>query len=56
MALEKKGVPPGKYRIAVQQFDPYPTTDKLDGKFAPGKTTIVREVNGSTLDIDLAKP
>jgi hypothetical protein len=53
---ENKGVPPGKYRISVMQYDPYPTTDKLDGKFGPGKSPIVRDVHGGTLEIDLAKP
>ncbi len=53
---ENKGVPPGKYRIAVMQYDPYPGTDKLDGKFGPGKTSLVRDINGGALDIDLAKP
>jgi hypothetical protein len=51
------GIPPGKYRISVQQFDPYPTTDKLKGKFAPGKSPIVRDITGTTtLNIDLSKP
>ncbi len=55
--FENKGLQSGKYRISVQQFDPYPTTDKLDGKFGPGKSPIVRDVNGGAqLDIDLAKP
>jgi hypothetical protein len=54
--FENKGLMPGKYRISVQQFDPYPTTDKLEGKFAQGKSPIIRDVNGGRLDIDLAKP
>jgi hypothetical protein len=54
---EKKGVPPGKYHIVIQQMDPYPKTDKLKGKFAPGKTAIVREVApGKEIDIDVSKP
>jgi hypothetical protein len=54
---EKNGVPPGVYHIAIQQMDPYPKTDKLKGKFAPGKSTIVREVApGKELDIDISKP
>jgi hypothetical protein len=53
---ENKGVAPGKYRISVQQFDPYPGNDKLDGKFAPGKSPIIRDIKGGSLDIDLAKP
>lgn len=51
------GIPPGKYRISVEQFDPYPTTDLLMGKFKGPKSPIVRDVSGSgSLDIDLSKP
>lgn len=52
-----RGIPPGKYRIAVYQYDPYPI-DKLRGAFAEEKTPIVREITGSTDlgTIDLAKP
>jgi len=50
-------VPPGKYRVAVEQFDPTPMVDKLGGAFSPAKTKIVREVDGKApLDIDLSKP
>jgi len=53
---ERKGIPPGKYRISLQQFDPYPKNDKLGGKFASEKSPLVREVTGSFLEIDVAKP
>jgi len=54
---EGKGLPPGKYRISVQVFDPYPTTDKLDGKFLKEKSPIVKDISGSqSITIDVAKP
>jgi hypothetical protein len=53
--FEVLDVPPGKYKIAVEQFDPNPMTDKLQGKFAADKTKIVKEVNGQApLEVDLA--
>jgi hypothetical protein len=52
-----KGIKPGKYRVAVRQWDPDPT-DKLEGKFAPDKSPIEREVGetATTIEIDVAKP
>lgn len=52
-----KGIKPGKYRIAVRQWDPDPT-DKLEGKFSPENSPIEREVGESdtTIDIDVSKP
>ena len=51
------GIPPGKYRIAVRQWDPYPDRDRLEGKFSEKETPIVRDVDGKTpIDIDLSKP
>lgn len=51
------GIPPGKYRIAVRQWDPYPNKDGLQGKFSEQQTPIVREVDGKTpLEIDVSKP
>ena len=51
------GLPPGKYRIAVQQWDPFPKTDKLGGKFSKQSTKIVREVTGKEeVLIDVSKP
>lgn len=52
-----KAIPAGKYKIAVFQLDPYPTTDLLKGQFDEKKTTIVRDVSGSQeIVIDLDKP
>lgn len=50
------GIKPGKYKVAVYQWDPYPNVDKLQGAYAKEKTPIIREVDGkSPIDIDLAK-
>jgi hypothetical protein len=50
-------VKPGKYKIAIEQFDPDPQTDKLGGAYSPTKTTIVRDIDGKKpIEIDLAKP
>jgi hypothetical protein len=50
-------VKPGKYKVAVEQFDPTPQTDKLGGAFAAGKTPIARDIDGKKpLEIDLAHP
>jgi hypothetical protein len=59
-----KGIPSGKYRITIQQFDSFPSSpDKADeadaykGKFAPGKSPIIREVGASgEIIIDVSKP
>jgi hypothetical protein len=48
---------PGKYKIGVQQFDPTPQVDKLNGKMRPENSKIVRDIDGKTpLTIDLDKP
>lgn len=50
------GMPPGKYKVAVRQWDPYPQTDKLGGKFSATATPIVRDVTGDQpIEIDLDK-
>jgi hypothetical protein len=50
------GAPAGKYRISVQQIEPYPMNDKLKGKFFMAKSPIVREVTGEPIEIDVSKP
>jgi hypothetical protein len=51
------GVPPGKYKVAVRQWDPYPDNDKLQGAFAKEKTPLIREIDGkSPIQIELSKP
>ena len=48
---------PGKYRIAVRQWDPYSQVDKLKGAFDDKRTKIVREVTGKEeIHLDLSKP
>jgi hypothetical protein len=53
-----RGIKPGKYRIAIRQWDPYPGTDKLGGKFSFENSKIVREVGETetTIDLDVSKP
>jgi hypothetical protein len=61
---EGKGIPAGKYRICVMYFDSFPPPpNKLDesdifkGKFAPGKSPIIRDIDGSSeIIIDVSKP
>lgn len=50
------GVPPGKYLVAVQQFDTR-FMDALGGRYDPGHTDHAVEVtaDGQVLDIDLPK-
>ncbi len=67
-----KGIPPGKYRVGVHQWEPVQRqpgekmpkgasskgTDLLEGKFDNLTSPIVREVTekARTIDIDIAKP
>jgi len=52
-----KGIPPGCYRIAVHQWDPYPQVDRLEGKFDVEKSPITREIDGkSEVIIYVSKP
>jgi len=51
-----KGIAPGKYRIAVRQWDPYPSFDRLGGKFDAQHSPIIREIRGpEELSLDVAK-
>jgi hypothetical protein len=56
LGREGKGVPPGKYRVEVMQYDPYPT-DVLRGRFSKENSPIEVEVTGEKepLQIDLAE-
>ncbi len=47
LGRDGRGIPAGKYRIAVRQWDPYPT-DKLQGRFD--------EQNSPIILIDVSKP
>jgi hypothetical protein len=53
-----KPPPAGKYRVAVRQWEPYPQTDRLGGKFDERNTPITIEVTDppKDLNIDLDKP
>src|SRR5205814_2547543 len=50
-------LPPGKYAVAVQQFD-LKHMDALGGAYDPSHTTLEKEVpaDGGTVDIDVPKP
>ena len=52
------GIEPGKYLIAVRQWDPFPSLDQLGGRFDEENSTIVRVLEGDEqeLIIDLSKP
>ena len=53
--FEIPNVPAGKYKVGIQQFDPDPTTDKLNGAFYVENGKIVRDLDGKQpVDIDLA--
>jgi hypothetical protein len=50
-------VKPGKYKVGIEQFDPSPQSDKLNGAFRADTGKIVRDIDGKQpLVIDLAKP
>jgi len=52
----ESGVPAGKYRITVAQWDPYPQKDLLKGGYGKENSPIVHEIKGGeNLDIDLSK-
>ncbi len=54
---EGSGISPGKYRIVVRQWDPYPQVDKLGGRFDAQNSQIIREVTGEEeIEIDVSKP
>lgn len=55
---EGKPLPPGKYRVAVRQWEPYPQTDLLNGKFDEKNTPLVVEIGDPSQEllIDLDKP
>ena len=52
-----QGIESAEYMITVRQWQPYPSTDLLKGKFGPRKSKIRRTIGGDTdLVIDLSKP
>ncbi|VTS07420.1 carboxypeptidase regulatory-like domain-containing protein [Tuwongella immobilis] len=49
-------LPPGKYRLAVQLWDPYPQKDLLKGGYTRENSPITVEIQGGeSIDIDLSK-
>jgi len=51
---ELKGPPAGKYRVSVELIDPYPGTDKFQGKYSKQNSPIIKEVTGNQeLTVDL---
>ena len=56
-SFEVLDVPVGKYKVGIEQLDPTPMEDKLQGAHSVANTKIVREIDGkSPLVVDLAKP
>ena len=58
--LDGKGIKAGEYRISVR-VGPHGSTDRYKDKFGPGKSPIIRKIDGKDGDtveitIDLAKP
>jgi hypothetical protein len=55
----EQGIPPGKYRISVQQFvsDPTAQINEMNARFKSEKSAVIRDVTDETpIIIDLAKP
>jgi hypothetical protein len=55
---QNKGIPAGKYKVQLTAQDPYggpDSVDKLGGKYAPGKSTLVVDVGSGELTIDVGK-
>jgi hypothetical protein len=51
------GIRPGRYRIAVRQWDPYPQVDRLKARLDEKNSPIIREITGEEdLVIDVSKP
>ncbi len=50
-------IPPGRYKVAVQQFDTK-FTDTMNAAYDPSKTTLMIDVppDGGTLDIEIPAP
>jgi hypothetical protein len=55
--FEIPAVPPGDYIVGIEQWDPNPMSDKLQGKFSYANSKFKRKIDGKApLTIDLAKP
>jgi hypothetical protein len=51
------GIPPGSYRVSIQQMDPFPTHDLLGFALSMAESTIIQDVTkeGEVIDIDLPR-
>lgn len=51
------GIPPGSYRVSIQQMDPYPTHDLLGFALSMSDSPILRDVrqHDQVIDIDIPK-
>lgn len=48
------GMPAGEYRVVIEQWEPYPETDKLAGKYNARNTPLKIQVTGTDpIEIDL---
>jgi hypothetical protein len=55
--FEIQDVPPGRYVFGIEQLDPTPQNDKLNGALTYGNSKIKRDLDGKApVAIDLAKP
>ena len=54
---DNHGVAPGKYRVAIQIFDPYPSNDLLNGEYSATNSKLVIDVTKNTpIKVDVPKP
>jgi hypothetical protein len=47
VGADRRGLPPGKYRLAVHQYDPYPDNDLLGNRFGADNSPLVYEIKGN---------
>jgi len=49
------GIPTGKYKVVIHQWNPFPNNDILKGKFSKEKSSVVEDITGEkTLDLDVS--